>query len=197
MNTQEANVIRSFIAMDFPDEILAQLEKTAIALKKRLPNFPVRWVPTNNIHLTIRFLGNVSKSNIEILKNILENQAKNFEPFEVSVGGLGAFPSKHKPKVLWVGLETNDDMIELKNNIDAEVARLGYAREKRGFSPHLTLGRISRNANLNEIIEIGDIISKTKVGFLGATRINQIHLYQSILKPSGAVYSKIFTANFS
>lgn len=190
------NVIRSFIAMDIPDEILNQLDQAAKALKKRLTGLPIRWVPVGNIHLTIKFLGNVSTTNIEIVERILESQASQFQPFEVSVGGLGAFPSTHRPRVIWIGIKTTDDMADFKRSIDLEVARLGYNREKREFSPHLTLGRISRNANLNELLQIGDILSKVKIGFLGATRIKEIHLYKSTLEPSGATYSKLFTAKF-
>ena len=87
-------------------------------------------------------------------------------------------------------------MADFKRNIDLEIARLGYNREKRDFSPHLTLGRISRNANLNELVNIGEVLSNAKVGFLGATRIKEVHLYKSELKPSGATYTKLFTANF-
>jgi 2'-5' RNA ligase len=190
------NVIRSFIAVDIPEDILNQVNQAADALKKRLDKSPVRWVPIHNIHLTIKFLGDVSTANIEIVERILQSEASQYQSFEISVGGLGAFPSKHRPRVIWIGIKASADMADFKRNIDLEIARLGYNREKRDFSPHLTLGRVSRNANLNELVNIGEVLSNAKVGFLGATRIKEVHLYKSDLKPNGATYTKLFTANF-
>jgi 2'-5' RNA ligase len=191
------NVIRSFIAIDLSPEIIKNLEKLIGQIKGRLPELPIRWVPANKIHLTLKFLGDVSESNIEMLEKILGIEASNYPPFEISVGGLGAFPSIRRPRVIWVGVETPDELTDFQQSIETETARLGYAREKRIFSPHLTLGRVSRNANAEEVRQIGEVLCNCKVGFLGATRVRAVHLYRSDLKPTGAVYTQLDSASFS
>jgi 2'-5' RNA ligase len=96
--------------------------------------------------------------------------------------------------VLWAGVEAPDDLYTLQRRIEAEAARLGYAPDKREFNPHLTLGRVSRNANPRQIREISEKLRQYKVGFLGAARIHEVHLFRSDLTPEGAVYTKIFSA---
>jgi 2'-5' RNA ligase len=189
--------IRSFIAINLSSEIEKNLGEVSSKLKERLPDVPVRWVPTPNIHLTIKFLGDVSVSNIEVLKKILKSEAGRHAPFVFSVGHLGAYPSMSRPRVIWVGVEAPAEMHALQRGIDIETARLGYAREKRKFSPHLTLGRVSRGAGSGDINNIRDVLNNCKVGFLGAARVSGVHLYQSELRPNGAEYSRLFTASLA
>jgi 2'-5' RNA ligase len=143
----------------------------------------------------LKFLGDVSLNNIEVLTELIKAETISVKPMVFSVGGLGAYPRLRSPRVIWVGVEAAPEMISLQKGIDTQTARIGYARDRRPFSPHLTLGRVSRNANPKEVREIGEILASLNIGYLGTARINSIHLYRSDLKPSGAVYSKIFTAS--
>ena len=188
--------IRAFIALDFSPEIYEQLDSIKAQLKTRLSDIPIRWVPTINIHLTLKFLGDVSPTNIEVLNDILRLEAGKFSPFVISVGDLGAFPSIHRPRVIWIGIESPEELKSLHQGIEIETARLGYAPESRPFSPHLTLGRVSKHARSEEVRKIGEVLAKAKVGFLGSTRVSEVHLYRSELLPSGAVYSRLFSASF-
>jgi len=190
------SVIRAFIAIDLSPEITSQLGKVADNLKRRLPELPIRWVPVENIHLTVKFLGDVSIASIDMLENILTKEARQHLPFEISAGELGAFPSTKRPRVIWIGVEYPQELNNFHHGLETETARLGYTRDKRSFSPHLTLGRISRGASPAAVRQIGDVICKCNVGFLGAARVDRIHLYRSDLKPDGAVYSKLFSATF-
>jgi len=189
------SVIRSFIAISLSPEIYQHLDEVGAKLRDRLPEAPVRWVPIRNIHLTIKFLGNVSVSNLEVLKKILHAEVSRHAPFEISVGELGAFPSNRRPRVLWVGVEAPPELHALQHGIETEMARLGYAREERPFSPHLTLGRVARNAESDDLRQIGQVLDSCKVGFLGATRVREVHLYRSDLQPGGAVYTRLFSAS--
>jgi len=189
------SVIRAFIAIDLSEEIYQQLEEVSRNLQERLAGLPVRWVPVRNIHVTLKFLGDVSIKNLEVLKKLLETETRNHSPFEMSVGDLGAFPSERRPRVLWVGVEAPPELSAIQRGIESETARLGYAPEDRPFSPHLTLGRIGRNANSNDLRRVGETLKTSQVGFLGATRIQAIHLYRSDLQPGGAVYTQLYTAN--
>jgi 2'-5' RNA ligase len=189
------SVIRAFIAIDLTPAILQHLEQVSVQLKKRLEGVPVRWVPVDNIHLTLKFLGDVSLANVDMLKKILQTEVEGHHAFEISVGGLGAFPSLHRPRVVWVGVEAPAELTAVQNGVESAMARLGYAREERPFSAHLTLGRVSRNAMGRDERLIGEAIEAIKLGFLGVARVNEVHLYKSDLLPNGAVYTRLFTAS--
>lgn len=189
-----AAVIRAFIAIDLSAEIRNELDRVISELRHRLEGAQVRWVSTDSIHLTLKFLGDVSVSNIEVLKNMLLVQVAQHKSFEISVGELGAFPSAHRPRVVWVGVQAPAELSQIQHGIETETARLGYKAEDRGFSPHLTLGRVSRNASSTDARRIGEVLDAYKVGFLGVTRVKGVHLYKSDLQPGGAVYTRLFTA---
>jgi 2'-5' RNA ligase len=188
------SVIRAFIAISLSPEIYRSLEELVSQVKQRLPDTPIRWVPVKNIHLTIKFLGDVSMSNIEILTKLMQSETRHHPLFEISVGELGAFPSIRRPRVIWVGVEAPQELYALQRGIEAETARLGYSREEREFSPHLTLGRVSRNANSDSVRQISDVLSNCKIGYLGAACVRSVNLYRSDLQPGGAVYTQLFSA---
>jgi 2'-5' RNA ligase len=188
------NVIRAFIAISLSPEIYNSLDQVVAHLQERLSEAPIRWVVVRNIHLTIKFLGEVSVSNLELLTKILHSEASHHSPFDISVGDLGAYPSIKRPRVIWVGVKSPPELHALQRGVETETTRLGYARENRDFSPHLTLGRISRSANSADIRRISDVLGNCKVGYLGAARVQGVNLYRSDLKPSGAIYTEIFSA---
>jgi RNA 2',3'-cyclic 3'-phosphodiesterase len=188
------SVIRAFIAIDLTPELIQRLEEVSSALQEKLPGVPVRWVPTRNIHLTLKFLGDVSVTNLEILKEVLQSEAASHRRFEFSVGELGAFPDVRHPRVVWIGIEAPHELSSIQRNIESAMARIGYAAEDRPFSPHLTLGRVSRNATTRDTHQLGEVLIASKVGFLGVNPVRAICLYRSDLKPSGAEYSQIFKA---
>ena len=190
-------VIRAFIAIDLPPEVLQCLDDVSQQLREKLIGAPVRWVPVENIHLTLKFLGDVSGSNIDILTDLLQSIVSNVKQFELSVGGLGAYPKPHRPRVIWVGVEAPPDLMIAQRSVESEMSRLGYARERRPFNPHLTLGRVSRHSTNQDVRNIADVIKSNNVGYLGSARVTAFHIYRSDLKPSGAVYTRLFSAILS
>src|SRR4030065_231616 len=189
------SVIRAFIAIDLSPEIHQRLEDVLQDYRKQLDKVPIRWVPVLNIHLTLKFLGDVSLSNLNMLTDMIQAEVSNHHRFEISVGGSGAYPNIRQPRVIWVGVEAPQELNAIQNGIETTTSRLGYAREARAFSPHLTLGRVSRNITSQEVRAISQSLEKTKVGFLGATCIDKVDLYRSDLHPSGAVYTQIFSSS--
>ena len=189
------SVIRAFIAIDLSTEIQQALEQVSNGLEGQLKGVPIRWVPVKNIHLTLKFLGDVSLANLEILEGILLAETARCAPFDVGVGRLGAFPSTRRPRVIWVGVEAQAELGQLQRAIDEATTRLGYAPEERGFSPHLTLGRVSRNANNVEVGRIGQVIDRSEVGHLGTMQVQAVKLYRSDLQTTGAVYTCLYSAN--
>jgi RNA 2',3'-cyclic 3'-phosphodiesterase len=188
------SVIRAFIAIDLSPEIRRMLDQVTMQLKDRLVDVPIRWVPAENIHLTLMFLGDVSVKNLEMLKKVLQTEVSSQHSFEFSVGGVGAFPNTRHARVVWVGVEAPAELVNVQRGIEMAVSRLGYAREDRPFSAHLTLGRVSRNATSKDIHLISEVLESTKVGFLGVAQVDSIHLLKSDLQSTGAVYSSIFSA---
>ena len=188
-------VIRAFIAVNLSPDVLDKIEQIAMDLNKRMNSVPIRWVPKENIHLTLKFLGNVSTANLEILKDILGKVVDDHHECDISVGGIGVFPKPHNPRVIWVGMKVPQELIHLQHEIEIETARLGYSREHRPFSPHLTFGRVSRNASTQDVQVIANLLEKYKVGFLGATRLRTVYLFRSDLTPEGAEYTPIYSAD--
>jgi len=189
------SVFRAFIALDLSAEIHQHLQQVIQDFQQKLGSSPVRWVPVENIHLTLKFLGDVSISNLDVLTEIVQSVSDSHHVFVISVGGIGGFPNERRPRVVWVGVEAPAELLAVQRNIDMETSRLGYESDKRGFSPHLTLGRVSRNATVRQLRNVSTVLENSKVGFLGVTTVRQVHLYRSDLQPGGAVYTKVYTAD--
>lgn len=188
------DAIRAFIAIELPEDVRQQLDKTEKMIQDRAGDAArkaVRWVPVGNMHLTLKFLGEVSTGNIEALARMMQNESAQHPPFAFSVGGLGAFPNVRRPRVIWIGTEPPKELSVLQKTIEAEARRLGYPAEERPFSPHLTLGRISQNARPDEVSQVARVLGEISVGSLGEVRVSEVHLFRSDLRPSGAVYSKL------
>jgi 2'-5' RNA ligase len=188
-------VIRAFIAIDLSQDIQIHLDEVIRKYKTQLNNIPIRWVDASNIHLTLKFLGEVSLSNLTILTDMIQIEISSHHQFDIRVGGAGAFPNIRQPRIIWVGFEAPPELTAIQNGIEITSGRLGYVREERAFSPHLTLGRVSRNASSQDVKAISKALESTKVGFLGATCVEKVHLYRSDLQPTGAVYTQIFSSS--
>jgi 2'-5' RNA ligase len=188
------SVIRAFIAIDLSPEIQQCLDEVLQNYKSQLINIPIRWVTASNIHLTLKFLGDVSLSNLSLLTEMIQKEISTHHQFDISVGGSGAFPNIRQPRVVWIGVEAPAELASIQNGIEVTTSRLGYSREERAFSPHLTLGRVSRNATSQDIKAISKALEATRVGFLGVTCVEKVHLYRSDLHPTGAVYTQIFSS---
>jgi 2'-5' RNA ligase len=116
---------------------------------------------------------------------------------EIGVGGIGAFPKMRHPRVIWVGVEAPSELFDLRRGVEDGVARLGYNYDKYEFTPHLTLGRISRKASARDVRKVGNVLHEFQVGFLGVARIDAVHLYRSDLHPDGAQYTRLFSAEIT
>jgi len=186
------NVFRAFVAVDLNTEVLDQLAQVMDGLREEIGG-TVRWIPVENMHLTLKFLGDVSLSNVEMLKKIIQTASAGHPMFAVSVGGVGAFPTVQQARVVWAGVEGPAELMSVQRMIDLETARLGYASEPRPFKPHLTLGRVVRNISPKEALKIAQVLKEKKVGFLGVAQVREVHLYRSDLQPNGALYTRIFS----
>jgi len=181
-------VIRAFIAVDLDDPVIEKVCNVVAILKSRITE--IRWLRKENLHLTLKFLGNIAESQVEPITAALRHPLGLFSPCTISAKGLGVFPDFRRPKILWVGL-TGDQLVQLAAEIESALMPLGFTPENRAFTPHLTIGRWregSRPAkNLRQEID-----SLNDFEF-GACAVRQIVLFQSVLKPEGASYSELRT----
>lgn len=187
------SLLRAFIAIEIPSEIQQVIYKTTAPLRAEL-GASVRWTPPENIHLTLKFLGNISPAQVDSLTSMLRVQADSIPAFEVEVGKLGSFPDAKRARVLWVGLHAPAELAALLRGIESACARLGFEPEKRGFSPHLTVARVKQGVSSADAQKVRRALEATKIDSLGAVRVDSAHLYKSDLKRDGAVYTKLFSA---
>ena len=186
-------MLRSFIAVKIPQEIQSAVACSIAPLQKILPKPLVRWVAPENVHLTLKFLGDVSSANLERLAESLKVEARNHEIFTMPVGGLGAFPTARRARVLWIGLEAPVALKALMRSVEAVAASLGYASEDRPFSPHLTIGRVGQNVTTTDLSQICTALGATSIGSLGIVRVDAVHIFKSDLLPGGSVYTTLYS----
>ncbi len=180
------------MAIDLPDPVRARLGEVIAHLSGRIRSGAVRWVRPDGIHLTLKFLGEVSAGSLAQVADVLERVSPAHGPFDLSLGGLGCFPNPRRPRVIWVGVEEPSGRLHaLRQALEGQFERMGYRREGRPFSAHLTLGRVREGAASDEVQDIGRCIALEPPPDLGTVHVETICLFRSDLRPSGAVYTRL------
>jgi 2'-5' RNA ligase len=177
--------IRAFISIEIPQEVRGKISLIQEQLKT--VETPVSWVRPQSIHLTLKFLGNISEDRIPDIKNCMSTAADGIVPFTVNVRGTGVFPNLNYPRVIWLGLEDKtDSLFRLQKGIDGCLSKIGFEAEERGFTPHLTVGRIKSLRGKNQLIRTIHIYRDIEAGKIVVDKIN---LMRSQLNPAGAIYA--------
>jgi 2'-5' RNA ligase len=187
------SLLRAFIAVEIPIEIRQNIQKETAILRREIGGL-VRWVSAENMHLTLKFLGDISPSSVEFLIQMLRNEAETVSGFSFQLTGLGSFPSLRRPRVIYAGIQAPAGLVALQRGIESASRRLGHEPEERPFSPHLTLGRVKQNVTADEQQKIRRVMDGTQVDVLGTARVDSVHLYKSELKPGGSVYTRLYSA---
>lgn len=179
--------IRSFIAIELPIEIKNQINSYIAELRAFAPK--LKWVKKEALHITLKFLGNQSPQKVENVIGTLLPLGNICKPFEISLKNIGAFPNQRKPRVIWLSIEAMPRELFFQSHtwIEDQLENIGFEREQRKFSPHLTLARTKFPADFSEL---WDFIKENPFP-TQAFKVNEIVLMRSILKPSGAEYSQI------
>lgn len=186
-------LLRAFIAVEIPLGIRQAIYNATARLQKGIGSL-VRWVPLENMHLTLKFLGDVSASNVDMLTQMMAAEADLFHCFEIRLNGLGSFPNLKRPRVIYIGIQAPAELEALQRGIESASRRLGYESEERGFSPHLTIGRVKQTVSSAEQQTIRHMLEETKIDLLGTARVDSVHLYKSDLRPAGSVYTRLSSA---
>jgi 2'-5' RNA ligase len=185
--------LRVFIAIELPARACDAIQKQTSRLRQTLGSDFIRWVPCQNMHLTLKFLGDTAVTHLDFLKQMLVREAELHSQFEMQLGGVGCFPNQRSPRVLWVGIHAPSDLTSLQRGIESGASRLGYKPESRPFSPHLTIGRVRENASLVEIQKIRSVLETVQPGNITIVKADSVHLFKSDLQPGGSVYTKLFS----
>ncbi|MBT3190437.1 MAG: RNA 2',3'-cyclic phosphodiesterase [Anaerolineae bacterium] len=189
------SLVRAFIAVKIPSALQEQIHREVKSLRGHLEGTLVRWVPPQNIHLTLKFLGDTPTSRLDLLKENLAAEVAKISPFDIKVRKIGAFPKLSRPSVIWIGVEDNDELFSLQRSIERVASQIGNVPEKRRFSAHLTLGRVTRKGYSKRArVQISKAIEESPVYDFGRVRVDSVHLFESELKPTGAVYRSLFEA---
>ena len=181
-------LVRTFVAILLPDKIKLEL---AALLSDLHNNFPwIRWVPYENVHLTLKFLGGISADDVNNVYSGCRKVVREVEPFIFSFKGLGVFPSVRSPRIIWLGVEMGkEELAGLATKIESSLEEKGFAREKRKFQSHFTLGRI-RIASSGDIPEkdLWNELMPYHNFRLGEVMVDKICVMKSMLHPKGAEY---------
>ncbi|RJP46304.1 MAG: RNA 2',3'-cyclic phosphodiesterase [Anaerolineaceae bacterium] len=187
-------LLRAFIAVEIPLSIRQAIQDQTESLRAALGRGLVRWVPIENMHLTLKFIGDISSANVDMLAQMLTAEAQACPSFSMEVNGLGSFPSPRRARVVWIGIHAPAALTSLQRGIESAASRLGYEEETRPFSPHLTIGRVRQQVSASDQQKVRAALEQTSVGALGTAEVTAVHLFKSDLKPSGAEYTCLFSA---
>ena len=187
--------IRSFIAIELPDDIRLALAELQASLQTERQS-SVKWVDPNSIHLTLKFLGSIAANRTSDITSAMEEATRDLAPFSLEVKGLGVFPNFKRVRVVWVGMGGDISTLEmLQQRIESSLVPLGFARESRPFTPHLTLARVREKISPSEQQNFGQVIANTSFETAYHFKVNRINLMRSQLTTGGAIYSHIDTVN--
>jgi 2'-5' RNA ligase len=177
--------IRCFIALNLSPELKGRLAELEARLKEA--GADVSWVKPENIHLTLKFLGEVEEERIPPIKQAIQAALQDEGPLFFSLAGLGTFPNPRSPRVVWVGIEGEKERLsQLQERLEQAMEKVGFSREARPFSPHVTLGRMRSRRGSSALV---DLLGRLASSELGTLKAQSIELMRSQLHPAGAIYT--------
>jgi len=186
-------MIRAFIAVEIDQPLKQKISELISKLKKSDTN--IKWVNENQIHFTLKFLGNIEESKVQAISAVLKSIASHSKEFALTLSDIGAFPNMKRPRVIWIGVDKGADNLKiLADKIEIELEKLGFEKEKREFKSHLTLGRV-RSLKNRKNRDSDHFLKMQKWSLsLGEIKIDKLILFQSTLTPKGATYTQLVAA---
>jgi 2'-5' RNA ligase len=182
--------MRLFIAINFTSKDRQKIGRSA--RKMREAELPIRWVEPDQIHMTLKFLGEVRPERVADVKEAVARVAEKTDPFSLKLGGAGAFPTMRRPRVIWLGAEASPELRCLKHDLEWELAPLGFEREVRAFHPHVTLGRAKPEARAGDFRDFEALVSAMTFG--AEIQVRTVDVMESHLSAKGARYTRRLAA---
>ena len=181
------NTMRTFIGIELPEKIIYTIRKVQEEIKSY--GLKIRWVRPENIHLTLKFLGDIKEADTKNVSRAISESVTGYAPISLMVKGIGVFPGIIRPRVIWLGVANQIDVLTtFQKTLDEKLKAIGFPREKRPFKGHLTLGRIKSKIDPKTLHDVLKKFTQFESDHFFADRII---LYKSDLKPGGAVYTKL------
>lgn len=187
--------MRAFIAIELPKEIKTILTKTQEKLKSSEAD--IKWVEPENIHLTLKFLGEINEEQLNKITKIITNIASSKEPFHINLSCIGAFPDIKYPRVIWAGSDKSEfELKTIVKELENKIQKIGIPKEGRAFSSHITLGRVRSGLNKDKLKQKLEELSKVAIaGETAEFEANKITLFKSTITSKGPVYEAIHRAS--
>jgi 2'-5' RNA ligase len=182
--------MRLFIAINFTAKDRQRIYNSA--RKMRDAELPIRWVDTDQLHLTLKFLGEVRPERVGQVKAAVAAVAAKTGSFTMKLGGAGAFPTMRRPKVIWLGAEASPELRCLKHDLEWELAPQGFEREVRAFHPHITLGRARKEARAGDFRQFESLVNQ--MTFEREVTVRTVDLMESHVSAKGTRYNKLMAA---
>jgi 2'-5' RNA ligase len=181
---------RVFCAIEIPAEIRQRISQHAQKLHEALPDVQASWTKADNIHLTLKFFGNISQQQVLKTSEAAARAVNGLGSFTIHVDGAGSFPPRGPAKVLWIGIgDPTGKLIQLQQNFESECEREGFPKEARAFHPHLTVARLRSTRGARTLAE-----QHKQLGFeSGEVPVSSLVLFRSELSSKGSTYTKIST----
>jgi 2'-5' RNA ligase len=182
-----------FVALTPPPDVQRVVWEAFAPLRNR--GFPVKWAPPEGVHLTLKFLGDVSDERRGELIAALGSSARGTRPIPLTIRGAGVFPDLERPRVFWAGVEQDPALELLADSVERSFGPLGFPAEARAFRPHLTVGRAARNARPRDFAGLEEVLRGLVLE--SAAILDGLDLVQSVLAPAGAVYQQVHRERLS
>jgi 2'-5' RNA ligase len=193
--------IRAFIAIELSPAVRQAVGDLQNRLKALTPPRSVRWTVPENIHLTLHFLGEIEANLVRPIATEISATARKHPSFELLLGSLGCFPNVRRPRVLWVGLlEQNQVLTGLQRDLgEALRGAVGFSPDARPYAPHLTLGRVKKGISTRHLKQLSQVIQneQQQLGQLVRLEVSEIVLIKSDLRPDGPVYTHLAAEQLS
>ena len=185
-------MIRSFLAIELPETILKEIGQVEEDL--RSSHADVRWVSPEKIHLTLKFFGNIDELRIEPIVKSTVGAIQTISPFLLGVKGIGAFPNAKSPRVIWIGLlDEKEVLVSFQRSLETELEKIGFEPENRPFQAHLTLGRVKSSRGREELVRL---MEKYGEKAFGDFQVKSVILFRSDLRPTGPIYTPLKEMKF-
>jgi RNA 2',3'-cyclic 3'-phosphodiesterase len=187
---------RIFIAIPIPKAVQRSCVRLISTLKNEIKT-GVRWEVGEKIHITLRFLGDTSKTSLPDIIESLNHLSHNHTPLQLQLSDIGVFPNWQSPNVLWLGIHNNEALDRLQSDLEHRLLGLGYLKDKKEFHPHLTLGRVNRNCTPGVIRQIQTTCQNINHPTYPDFQTRHVVLFQSTLQRSGSIYQALHTVDLN
>ena len=186
MAASDEQSFRIFCAVELPSEIRSRIQQHVDQLRASFPDASLSWTRVENIHLTLKFFGNVEQKFIPKIEKAAELAVKEFQLFEILIAGTGVFPRPKQPRVLWIGVtDPENNLAELQRRFEEKAVAKGFPKEERPFKPHLTVARVRKPDSTREVAEMNQ-----RLGFRPMTMpVRELVVFRSELSSKGSRYT--------